>query len=204
MSRKRQKTTQKSVDYAKLECRKLLAVDAFAPIDGFGNNESNPELGAAGEQFIRVAESAYEDGLSEPARLDEANAREISNLLSAQDQSVINDRFITSMWFQWGQFLDHDINRVFDVPPENTSEQTSLNISEQFPFNRSVYDPETGTTDAREHVNHVTAFIDASVVYGSDEAHALALRTQVVLWAAKPFIEFVFLRLGKAAGDLKN
>lgn len=155
-----------------------MAVDAFAPIDGFGNNVANPDAGTVGEQFTRLAPAAYEDGLSVPARSDQMNAREISNLLSAQEASITNDRFITSMWFQWGQFLDHDINRVFDVRGfEQTSDITSLDISEDFPFNRSPYDPDTGTTNAREHVNHVTAFIDGSVVYGSDEERALALRT---------------------------
>ena len=161
-----------------LETRNLMAVDTFAPIDGYGNNLENPEAGTVGEQFTRLAPAAYEDGLSEPARSDQMNARDISNLLSAQDESIENDRFITSMWFQWGQFLDHDINRVFDVRGfEQTSEITSLDISDDFPFNRSPYDPDTGTTNAREHVNHVTGFIDGSVVYGSDEARALALRT---------------------------
>ncbi len=160
-----------------LENRELLAVDGFAPIDGYGNNVDNPELGMTGEQFIRIAPAAYADGLSEPARGDAMNARDISNLLSAQDESIPNDRFITSMWFQWGQFLDHDINRDFDVAPfEHTSEITSMNISADFPFNRSPYDPSTGTTDARQHVNHVTSFIDGSVVYGSDAAHAVELR----------------------------
>ena len=155
-----------------------MAVDGFAPIDGVGNNIDSPELGTVGQQFTRIAPAAYEDGLSAPARSTELNPREISNTLSAQDESIENDRFITSMWFQWGQFLDHDINRVFDVAPfEQTSEIEELNISEEFPFERSPYDPETGTTDAREHVNHVTAFIDGSVVYGSDVDHAAALRS---------------------------
>lgn len=160
-----------------LESRTLMAVDGFAPIDGLGNNVENPELGTVGQQFIRVAPAAYEDGFSAPARSEEMNPRDISNILSAQPESIPNDRFITSMWFQWGQFLDHDITRVFDVAPfEQTSEIETLDISDEFPFHRSPYDPETGTTDAREHVNHVTAFIDGSVVYGSDADHAAALR----------------------------
>ncbi|MCA9266047.1 MAG: hypothetical protein KDA60_19440 [Planctomycetales bacterium] len=161
-----------------LETRQLLAVDGFASFDGFGNNEQDPTLGAAGEQFARLAPAAYEDGLSEPARSDQPNARDISDALASQDESIVNDRFITAMWFQWGQFLDHDINRVFDVAPlEMTSPVEPLDISAEFPFDRSPYDPATGVTSPREHVNHVSAFIDGSVVYGSDAEHALALRT---------------------------
>ena len=161
-----------------LENRTLFAVDGFAPIDGVGNNVDNPDLGSAGEQFIRVAPTDYEDGLSEPARADSMNARDISDILAAQDESIVNDRFITSMWFQWGQFLDHDINRVFDVSPfEHTSDIEAWDISDVFPFERSPYDPETGETTPREHVNHVTSFIDGSVVYGSSEERSLALRT---------------------------
>ena len=79
-----------------LERKELLAVDGFAPIDGFGNNVDNPEWGSVGEQFVRIAEAAYTDGLSEPARVDGENPRDISNLLSAQSESIVNDRFITS------------------------------------------------------------------------------------------------------------
>jgi hypothetical protein len=69
-----------------LKNRTLLAVDGFAPIDGVGNNIDNPEWGTPGEQLIRIAPSAYEDGLSEPARADQTNPREISNVLSVSDK----------------------------------------------------------------------------------------------------------------------
>lgn len=177
-SRRRLRRKQQLGNTESLERRDLMTVDGFASFDGSGNNVDSPQLGAVGENFNRIAPAAYADGFSEPARLDAMNARDISNILAAQDESIINDRFITSMWFQWGQFLDHDINRVFDVRGfEMTSEVTSLDISEDFPFNRSPYDPETGTTDPREHVNHVSSFIDGSVVYGSSDERADILRT---------------------------
>lgn len=178
--RKRNRRVRNCLTHQTLESRQLLAVDAFAPINGVGNNVDNPDWGTAGEQFIRLSPAAYADGIGTPARTDEMNAREISNLIAAQEGSVENDRFITSMWFQWGQFLDHDIARVFDVAPfEQLQPTESLDISESFPFNRSPYDPETGDTTQREYINHVTSFIDASVVYGSDASHAMALRTTV-------------------------
>ena len=74
--------------------------------------------------------------------------------------------------------MDHDITRTFDVEPfEHTSETESFDISAVFPFNRSPYDPDTGTTTPRQHVSHVMAFLDGSVVYGFNEAHSGSLRT---------------------------
>ncbi len=44
-------------------------------------------------------------------------------------------------------------------------------------FDRSAFDPNTGTRNARQQINTVTAFVDASHVYGSDAARAAWLRT---------------------------
>lgn len=44
-------------------------------------------------------------------------------------------------------------------------------------FNRSIYDTSTGIDTPRQQINEITAWIDASNVYGSDTERAAALRT---------------------------
>ncbi|MFK8110931.1 MAG: peroxidase family protein, partial [Rubripirellula sp.] len=152
----------------------LQSVSEVMSIDGTGNNLEHPEWGAAMEQFLRVADSAYADGLSTPSLSDNPNARDLSNLISDQNSSVENDRFLTSIWFQWGQFLDHDIARSFTLDRSVPSED--FEIADGFGFTRSVYDTTTGTDTPREQINHITAYIDGSVVYGSDESRSRELR----------------------------
>ncbi len=92
------------------------------------------------------------------------------------------------MVWQWGQFLDHDISltetkapvvempiivpigdRYFD--PFGAGGQT-------IPFFRSEYRIGSTPNAPREQINSITSWIDASNVYGSDDATALSLRTQ--------------------------
>lgn len=58
----------------------LLPAD-IAPIDGWGNNIANPHQGAAGQPFIRLTNSAYRDGQSEPAGASRPNPRTLSNAI---------------------------------------------------------------------------------------------------------------------------
>jgi len=168
----------------------LGAAGRYRSIDGTGNNLANPEWGSAGQQLLRVAPAEYGDGVSTPAGADRPSAREISNLVSAHsDEATPNDRGTTAYIYIWGQFLDHDLDLTrtatpresfpIDVPagdpffdPDGTGTQT-------LPFNRSVYDASTGTdaSNPRQQLNQITAWIDGSMIYGSDATTATSLRT---------------------------
>ena len=156
-------------------------------IDGTGNNLTNPELGSTDEQLLRVAPADYEDGLSAPAGADRPSAREISNALSSQSEELFSEDRLSAFLYVWGQFLDHDIDLS---PTQSGGEQFNIEVptgdeyfdpngtgSQIIPLTRSVYDPATGDTIPREQLNEITAWIDGSMVYGSDEATAASLRT---------------------------
>ncbi|KLU03080.1 Peroxinectin [Rhodopirellula islandica] len=156
----------------------------YRSIDGSDNNLENTELGTAGTQLTRVADSDYADGISEPAGEDRPSAREISNLL-ATDEELISDRDLSAFVYVWGQFIDHDISRT---PSGEESFDIEVPIGDEYfdPFGtgtetisltRSTYDSETGVDSAREQINVITTWIDGSVIYGSDDATATALRT---------------------------
>lgn len=157
--------------------------------DGSMNNLLNPLWGAAGERLLRIAPAAYADGISAPSGATRPNPRLISNVAISQTTMVPNSHRMTGWVFQWGQFIDHDLDLTvladppepFHIPiPAGDPHFDPLNTGTQImPFRRSKYDPTTGTSiaNAREQINELTAYLDASMVYGSDETRALALRT---------------------------
>ena len=189
-----------------LEARTLLAVDALgllvsqAPqssysFNGTGNNVANPGWGSAGSDLLRLAPADYGDGISTPAGSDRPGAREISNTVVDQgDEDIISDRMLAAMVYAWGQFIDHDLDLT---PNANPAESFPVKIptgDDQFdpddtgtqtiPLNRSAFDPATDKVDPvtgdvipREQVNTITAFLDGSMIYGSDAKTATALRT---------------------------
>jgi hypothetical protein len=158
---------------------------AFRTIDGTGNNALHPDWGSAGVDLLRIAGAAYADGLSAPTVGDPArpSAREISNVIVAQTtpDRVISARLMSAMIYGWGQFIDHDI----DLTPAGTAETLNVDATGDplfdppgyIGFTRSIYDPATGTTNARQQPNVITAFLDGSMIYGSSDAVAAALRT---------------------------
>ncbi len=162
-------------------------VQRYRTYDGTYNNLNNPDWGAAGTNLLRISGIGYQDGISEPGGQDRPNPRYVSNEVFAQD-GLMNDRMgLSDYCWVWGQFIDHDMgltpdgnepqgirvprgDRLFD--PFNTGEMV-------IPMVRNVFDPETGTgpDNPRQHPNLLTAFIDGSGVYGSDEVTANWLRT---------------------------
>lgn len=158
-------------------------------IDGSGNNAAAPSMGAAHTQLLRLLPPAYADGVSTLAGPDRASARAVSHAVSAQDTSRPNRMRITDYLWQWGQFLDHDIDLTDGVDPAEPADivvptgdawfDPQATGTATIPLNRSLYDPATGTDagNPRQQVNEITAWIDASNVYGSDEIRAAALRT---------------------------
>ncbi|TWU44251.1 peroxidase [Novipirellula aureliae] len=156
----------------------------YRSIDGSANNLENTELGTVGTQLIRVADNDYADGISEPAGEDRPSAREISNVL-ATDDGLISDRDMSAFVYVWGQFIDHDITRTpsggesfdIEVPTGDEYFDPFGTGSQTISLTRSLYDSETGVDSPREQINTITTWLDGSVVYGSDDATATALRT---------------------------
>lgn len=154
-------------------------------MDGSGNNLTPGQgtWGAVGTQLMRMGPATYgPDGFTPVS--DRPNPRTISNLVIAQPGLMFNASKLSDFTWQWGQFLDHDIALV----PDTSGEAFNIAVPNGdphfpdgtvFPFMRSAFDPSTGTNGAnpRQQVSGITMWVDASNVYGSDDARAAWLRT---------------------------
>lgn len=151
--------------------------------DGTGNNLTQPAWGSAGAMFIRKAPNAYADGVSAMSGATRPNPREVSNAIVQQPASILNSRGLTDWVWQWGQFLDHEFTLT---PAAEPAEPAFIPVPlgdpvfafPTIPFHRSNYHPATGTGpgNPRAQVNVNTAWIDGSMIYGSSDALAAALR----------------------------
>ncbi|MEO5720202.1 MAG: peroxidase family protein [Chthoniobacterales bacterium] len=152
----------------------------FRSIDGSGNNPIDPLRGAVSIPPLRMVKPDY--GENSPTSGVRRSARDISNLIVAQSQMIPSPARASDYLWQWGQFIDHDMDLT-------TSTGEPMNI--QVPARDPWFDP-TGTGaqwigmdrsfftmvgGVREQMNVITAYLDASQVYGSDKARALELRT---------------------------
>ena len=164
-----------------------LTAQEYRTYDGVNNNLANPEWGATHSPLKRIVRVGYSDGVSEPAGLDRPNPRAVSNYLFSQD-GLLNDQLnLSDFCWVFGQFIDHDITLT-----ENGSEPAMIPVPQGdewfdpfntgqmvIPMHRSEPMEGTGTSpdNPRGHANFITAYIDGSAVYGSDEERANWLRT---------------------------
>ena len=171
----------------------------FRTLDGSGNNIANPNWGQAQTPLLRLLKdaggnsiNAYDDGVSVPRGGDTSNpsanplpsARAVSNAVNIEVNPVSNSAGATDWLWQWGQFIDHDLDLSkaaypaepfnIQVPPGDPSFDPGSTGSQEIPMDRSEHT--TGTSGVREQVNAITSYLDASQIYGSDTSRALALR----------------------------
>jgi hypothetical protein len=161
---------------------------SYRSINGSGNHLTYFWLGAADTPLTRLAYADYEDGIGSMAGASRPSARAVSNAVCADMHGAINPLGASDFLWQWGQFLDHDLDLTETQEPSDPAPiavplgdpwfdpaGTGLEIINLF---RSVYHHGTGYEFfPRQQMNKITHFIDASNVYGSDDVRAAALRT---------------------------
>jgi hypothetical protein len=168
----------------------------FRTING---SDNNGDQGVAGAKLIRLFKPAFEDkngnnngntprgGEFTQSRLP--NPRRISNIVIDQVQPVTNFLNASDWLWQWGQLIDHDfaLNEASGKNPPKPEDITPIVVPHgdptfpdgtTLPFIRVPAADGTGTgpDNPRQIDNQITAFIDASSVYGSDDKRAKFLR----------------------------
>ena len=167
----------------------------FRTINGSDNGFEGRNDGEAEVQLIRLFDPDFENDDGNTPRggeftdSDLPNPRDISNIVVDQVESVPNFLNASDWLWQWGQVLDHDfaLNEASPEEPPEPEDFTPIPIPDgdpvfpdgtELPFIRIPADEGTGTggDNPRQINNQITAFIDGSLVYGSDEERAEFLR----------------------------
>ena len=155
-------------------------------IDGSHNNLANSAWGQSDIPFLRLAPVSYADGKTSLSRPNSESPRVISNSVVKMDgDKTPLGASVSDMFWQWGQFLDHDLTLTPEVAPAERADiaipvgdpwfDPNAQGSKVMHFGRSIYSVDT--SGVRQQHNFISAYIDASNVYGSDVLRASALRT---------------------------
>ena len=172
----------------------------FREINGTCNNLDNPRFGSILTPFRRLVPPAYGDGISTLRRAlsgDELpNARNVSRFVHGSNAARTNPDSprLTHLTMSWGQFMDHDFTLAETQSVNCESSNSNIEcINIEVPSDDATF-RDRGVTffqlerDAphmpntmckltpREHRNTLTAYIDASNVYGSTEEEENNLR----------------------------
>ena len=166
----------------------VLLAQEVRTISGQSNNLLHPEMGAVNGEISRISTNGYADGISEPAGPNRPNPRTVSNYMFAQSELINDVRGLSDYAWVFGQFIDHDIVLVGDeemeflpipVPAFDAHFDPAGAGNVMIPMKRSAFAHDSGTSmdNPRKNKNDITAWIDASNVYGSDTYRASWLRT---------------------------
>ncbi|MGB3494710.1 MAG: exosortase-dependent surface protein XDP2 [Elainellaceae cyanobacterium] len=85
------------------------SITDYATIDGSGNNLADPEQGSTGSLMAVNFTQEYGDGIRIPAGEDRLGAREVSNAIFAQSESIPDPTGATGFMLIWSQFMTHDL-----------------------------------------------------------------------------------------------
>ncbi len=155
-------------------------------IDGHGNNVQHPDWGVASAALLRLESIDHGGGVGSPAGAGRQNVRTISNAVCAQSARGPDARGASDMLWQWGQFIDHDLDLSETAMPLESFAILVPRGDPQFdphgtgtqvmPVFRSEYVMQ-GAPAVRQQTNDILAFLDGSMVYGSDPARANEFRS---------------------------
>ncbi|MFT5998787.1 MAG: hypothetical protein ACI81P_001242 [Neolewinella sp.] len=162
-------------------------VSLYRTVDGEYNNPNNRQRGSTHTALIRLAGDGFVDGQSEPAGPNRPNPRVISNTLFAQE-GLLNDPVgLSDYTWVFGQFIDHDValtdqlGESLPIPvPMGDPDFDPFNFGTvSIPFHRNLprFGTGFGVGNPRNYDNEITAFVDGSGVYGSEQDRADWLRT---------------------------
>jgi len=142
----------------------------YRNLDGTGNNKVNVKFGVAGQPLVRMAPARYnnDDGCSlNDLNGTRPNPRTVSNVIFNQPESIPNESCLSNIFWDWGQFIDHDI--TLTGTSTDSQDIASINVPNNndplypvIPFVRSASVPDREHCDSehpREQINILTPFI---------------------------------------------
>ena len=148
----------------------------FRTIDGTGNNVADPTLNAAGTAMDRIGVAHFN---ADGTPLETVNPREVSNAVVGEGgeakAGLAKPEGLSGFMYAWVQFIDHDL----DLVPSDGVNHIDITVpagDPNFPAG-SVIPLTRAVTDADgAAINSITGWLDASMVYGSSQEVADALR----------------------------
>ncbi|XP_071952320.1 dual oxidase 1-like [Antedon mediterranea] len=154
--------------------------------DGWYNNPTNPNWGAADMPLRRLVPPAYSDGSYKPSGHNRASPLELSEAIMKGEtghRSFLNRTVLMTFFGQ--QVVEEILDaqrpgcppEYFNIPlPEGHIPNAPKDF--QMPFLRTRYDMNTGYSpnSPRQQLNEVTPYLDGGLIYGTSKAWADALR----------------------------